>query len=88
MGLSKLSEKCRQCPFMEKCKHKQIEAVGFLEPATVPVAAELMEPLLVPHDYRGVKVAENTTITIDLEELKKQLAQRFNPMSQMFNYGA
>lgn len=88
MGLSKLSEKCRKCPFVEKCEHKQVEAVGYLEPVTVPAAAELTAPLLVPHDYRDIKVAENTTITIDLEELKIQLAERFNPMNQIFNYGA
>lgn len=88
MDLSKLSEKCRKCPFLEKCEHKQMEAVGYLEPATAPVATELTAPLLAPHDYRNIKVAENTTITIDLEELKRQLAERFNPMNQIFNYGA
>lgn len=65
-----------------------MEAVGYLEPATAPVVTELTAPLLVPHDYRNIKVAENTPITIDLEELKRQLAERFNPMNQIFNYGA
>ncbi|QIB56557.1 hypothetical protein GXM18_17860 [Blautia producta ATCC 27340 = DSM 2950] len=29
--------------------------------------------VLVKHDYRDVKVSENTTITIDLEEVKRQM---------------
>ena len=59
-----------------------MEAEGYLpEPmlasATVPSAGELAAPILSKHDYRDVKVAESTTITIDLEELKEQMKQDF-----------
>lgn len=54
-----------------------MEALGYLEPAAVPVTAELTNPLLVPHDYCDVKVAENTTVTIDVEEIKRQLEKDF-----------
>lgn len=77
MGLSRLSEKCRTCPFIEKCSNKRMEALGYLEPAAAPMAVELAEPLLVSHDYRDIKVAENTTITIDVEEIKRQLEKDF-----------
>ena len=30
MGLSRLSEKCRKCPFVDKCNHKQMEALAYL----------------------------------------------------------
>jgi len=30
-------------------------------------------PLLVKHDYRDVKIAKNTVVTIDLEDIKKQM---------------
>lgn len=59
-----------------------MEAEGYLpEPvlasASMPSAAELAAPALRKHDYRDVKVAEGTTITIDLEELKEQMNQDF-----------
>lgn len=30
MGLSQLSEKCRKCSFVDKCDHKQMEALAYL----------------------------------------------------------
>lgn len=59
-----------------------MEAEGYLpEPmlasASMPSSAELASPILRKHDYRDVKVAESTTITIDLEELKEQMKQDF-----------
>lgn len=45
--------------------------------AYMPLTHDLAQPLLAPHDYRNIKVAENTTITIDLEELKKQLVESY-----------
>lgn len=43
--------------------------------AAMPLTQDLKEPLLVPHDYRNIKVADGMTITIDLEKLKKQLVE-------------
>lgn len=55
--------------------------------ATMPLTQDLAQPLLAPHDYRNIKVAENTTITIDLEELKKQLIESHYEKIGL-NYGA
>lgn len=30
MGLSKLAAKCRACPYVSTCNHKQMEALGYL----------------------------------------------------------
>lgn len=30
MGLSKLAPKCRVCPYVESCDHKQMVALGYL----------------------------------------------------------
>lgn len=81
-SLSRLSKKCRECPFKEKCSKKRMEAEGYLpEPmldsATMPSIEELAAPVLKQHDYRNVKVAEGMEITIDLEELKEQMKQDF-----------
>ena len=55
--------------------------------ATMPLAQEMAQPMLVPHDYRNVKVADGMTITIDLEDLKRKLADRiFEEIG--LNYGA
>lgn len=56
-------------------------------------AASLMQstaqPLTVKHNYRNVKVGENTTITIDVEELKKQMQEEhYKSMGIGLNYGA
>ena len=55
--------------------------------AAMPLAQEAAQPLLVPHDYRSIKITDSMTISIDLEDLKKRLAEsHFPSMLQM--YGA
>ena len=81
-SLTRLSKKCRECPFKEKCSKKRMEAEGYfpepmLASATMPSIEELAAPVLKQHDYRNVKVAEGMEITIDLEELKEQMKQDF-----------
>lgn len=93
-SLKRLSKKCRECPFKETCGKKRMEAEGYLpEPmlasATMPSAAEMAAPVLREHDYRSVKVAEGMTLTIDLEELKKQMEQDFyKSVGLGLNFGA
>lgn len=55
--------------------------------AAMPLAQETAQPMLVPHDYRNVKVADGMTITIDLEDLKRKLADRICEKIGL-NYGA
>lgn len=81
-SLSRLSEKCRKCPFKEKCSKKRLEACAYIEPniaqnVAMNVSESMTQPILAKHEYRDVKVAENTTITIDLEDLKKQIEKEF-----------
>lgn len=88
-GLSRLSPECERCPFVEKCKNKRMVAYSYLVPASAEMAAPLLEPMAVKHDYREIKVAPNTTITIDLEELKKQLERDIYRSAGIgLNYGA
>lgn len=30
MGLSRLAEVCRKCPYVDTCDHKRMEAIGYL----------------------------------------------------------
>ena len=51
MGLSRLAEQCRKCPFKDNCKNKRLEALGYLSEPILPEtrassAAELTQPIL------------------------------------------
>lgn len=49
MALKKLAEKCRKCPFVDKCDHKQMEAVGYFpepHPEKAPDKARVFESAL------------------------------------------
>lgn len=87
-AFSDLKKDCETCEEREECFSGLAVGVGYLESCAEMAAADLTQPLLMPHDYRDIKVAQNTTITIDVEEMKRQLAERFNPMQSMLNYGA
>ena len=81
MGLSKLSEKCSKCPDLLHCNHKCMEAIAYLPepiaaPYVQPVAADMAAPMMVKHDYRDVKIAPGVTVTIDLEDVNKELEEQ------------
>lgn len=40
MGLTKLAAKCRKCPYVENCDHKQFEAEAYFADPNVDSAAE------------------------------------------------
>ena len=50
-----------------------MEMVGFLEPIVNESQENLSENVAVPHKYRQVEIAPNTTVTIDLEDIKKEI---------------
>ncbi len=75
MGLSRLAEKCRECPFVEKCNHKQMEALGYLpDPIMAPTAkssaAALAQPIL--RETMNIMVNGNPT-TVYKDEIEKEL---------------
>lgn len=42
MGLSRLAEACRKCPYVDACDHKRMEALGYL-PKIEAVSAQVTE---------------------------------------------
>ena len=75
MGLSRLAEECQKCPFVEKCKHKRMEALGYLPdpivaPVAEPSAASLVQPIL--RETMTIMVNGNPTIVYK-DEIEKQL---------------
>ena len=81
MSLSVLDEHCRSCEYVNDCDNKRMAACAYMqqkqknlasataENFSMPMAAEMT----VKHDYRDVKIAEGVTVTIDIEDMKKQL---------------
>lgn len=41
-----LSEKCRACPFVDECDHKEMEALAYLLPAAKSSGIDASQPLL------------------------------------------
>lgn len=82
----KFSKDCKECPEYKPCvKGGKWCFIGAMEnehtipDATTSAMQNSAAPVMVKHDYRNVKIAENTTVTIDLEEIKKKLHQDLMP---------
>lgn len=88
-GLTRMAKMCRGCPFKDRCKNKRLEKEAYLTPTTSPIIEDMVSPVLKDHDYRNVKVTENTTITIDVEELKERMRKEIYRKAGIgLNYGA
>lgn len=88
-GLTRMAKMCRECPFKDMCKNKRMEKEAYLTPTTSPIIEDMASPVLKARDYRNVKVAENTTITIDVEELKERMRKDIYKKAGIgLNYGA
>lgn len=88
-GLTRMAKMCKECPFKDTCKNKRLEREAYLAPVISPVIENMASPVLKAHDYRNVKVAENTTVTIDLEELKERMRKEIYRQAGIgLNYGA
>ena len=73
----KLYSGCKRCPYKDSCSNKRTEAYGYLQPATNNISEAVSAPVMVKHDYRDIKIDASTTVTIDLEDMKKRLAEDF-----------
>ena len=88
-GLTRMAKMCRECPFKDRCKNKRLEKEAYLTHTTSPIIEDMASPVLKAHDYRNVKVAENTTITIDVEEQKERMRKEICRQAGIgLNYGA
>lgn len=76
-SLSRLSSKCRNCIYVKTCNHKQMEALAYLKLAASDVSQPLVQPLLIKKALRDIHLDKDTTVTIDLEELKEQMKKDF-----------
>lgn len=71
------------------CNNKRMVAEAYLIPASAEITSPVLQPLAAKHDYRDIKVAPDTAITIDLEELKEQIERDIYRKAGIgLNYGA
>ena len=54
-----------------------MESHVYLQPAAGIISENVSVPVMVKHDYRDIKIDASTTVTIDLEDIRKQLAEDF-----------
>lgn len=68
------NNKCITCEYHPYCsKSKSPNCV--LEQIAEQLADSINSPTIKKHDYRNIKIDENITITVDIEELKKRMSQ-------------
>jgi len=82
--ISKTDERCLKCEHFDECDEKRMVMCAmaelpppeqYAEKAGQAVTMPLTNDVLVKHDFRQIKIAPNTVVTIDLEEEKKKLRQ-------------
>lgn len=76
IGLSRLAAKCMECPFVDKCNKKRMEALAYFEMPNLaasyaePIAASTTEPIL--RETMTVMVDGSPTVVYK-DEIEKQL---------------
>lgn len=86
MGLSRLSEKCRKCPFVDKCNHKRMEALTYLpEPQIAMNVAQsagidAAQPLL--RETMTIHIA-GKPVVVYKDEIEKQLYSHWLPSKEV-----
>ena len=75
VSLSKLSERCNKCPFVDKCENKRMEAVGYLpDPMIAPSTQPLTEQASMPIARKVVERHAYGQVFVQYEdEIKKEL---------------
>ena len=88
MGLSKLSEECKNCPFVGKCKNKRMEALAYMTESHVleNTASSNSENLAAPLLRETMTIMVNGTPTqVYKDEIEKQLySQLYSGLSLKF----
>lgn len=89
-ALTKLSEKCRNCPFVDKCDRKRMEAHCYIDGANILSAAaenamnNAAQPVL--RETMQINVGGVIT-TVYKDEIEKELYKAFREPF-MLHYGA
>ena len=74
--ISRDSVVCRECQHYNNCDNKGMKSCGLLlyaDRIKQSLTSPILEDMAIKHDYRNVEIAKNTNITINIEEIKKNL---------------
>lgn len=77
MGLSKMAAKCRVCPYLDTCDHKEMEALGFL---TLPEVAAF--PTMM-----GANVRLPDEAQVEVDTIVKEIARVFQIPERLLRGG-
>lgn len=75
MGLSKLSEMCKTCPFSDECDRRRMEACGYLplpEATSTAVSSSAAQPVL--RETVDIRVNEQP-MRVYKDEIEKELTR-------------
>lgn len=95
--ITKTASICQIYPYKDECDNKRLESCSFADiekryvpaPWTQENMTSCAAPILRKHLYRDIQLDENTTVTIDLEEIKEQLRKDFYRQAGLgIDYGA
>lgn len=95
-SIRKTASICMICPYEDECDNKRLESCAFVEvekqnsaPCSQKNTVANTAPVLRKHQYRDIRLDENTTVTVDLEEIKEQLKKDFYRQAGLgIDYGA
>lgn len=79
MGLSRLSKKCRVCPYVGTCENKQMEALAYLdEPSMIAEAGQstltsAAAPLL--RETTTINIGDGKMVEVYKDEVEKELTK-------------
>lgn len=78
-SFSKLSRKCKECKYLEICKNKRLVSCAYYEQSKVNELTTSNTLLNARKtDTRDIYLDENTKITIDVEDIKRELNSQFS----------
>lgn len=77
-ALTKLAEKCRKCPFVDKCDHKEMEHLAYYDPVLEKASADAgmsaAQPIL--RETMQINVG-GVMATVYKDEIEKELYKAF-----------
>lgn len=85
VSVSRVSAKCRDCPRVDQCDRKRMEAMACILPddldrmnmAVASVGFAVPEPADAVATFRDMKFAGGVDVTIELNEIEKKMAENF-----------
>lgn len=82
--ITKTASICRICPYKDECENKRLESCAFVEaekqnsaPCSQKNTVANTAPVLRKHQYTDIHLDKDTSVTVDLLEIKEQLRKDF-----------